>query len=212
MLDYSEYTTEATGYQGNGNGHHHNGYDKLTGNWLTYYKVATGFTRKVKPEDREDFLHDLFISFARVKSNYDIKGKELTTGGLVRIAQFAVANYWYKWFKQKRGTDCHDCNKAQKQKCKELDLYSQCPKAIKVNSLDRIIEDGNGDSTPFYEFIADDSIDLVAKVDARLLLKGYPRKAVKIAYKRYAGYPLDDREQSYLGSFRSRHQKNLVLV
>ena len=76
MLDIGEYNTELDGYQGNGNG-----YDKLEGEWLTYYKVGKGFVRRVKPEDREDFLHDLFLVFARVKASYQAKGKELTTGG-----------------------------------------------------------------------------------------------------------------------------------
>ena len=62
MLDYAEYTIDSDGYQGNG----HNGYDKLDGDWLTYYKVARSFIGKVKPEDKEDFLNDLFLKFARV--------------------------------------------------------------------------------------------------------------------------------------------------
>ena len=90
MLDYVDYTIDGDGYQCNG----HNGYDQLEGDWLTYYKVARGFVRKVKPEDREDFLHDLFLTFARVKASYQAKGKELTTGGLIRIAQYRVVDYW----------------------------------------------------------------------------------------------------------------------
>ena len=69
MLDYQEYTTELDHHQGNGNGNG-NGYSHLEGDWLTYYKVASRFTHKVKPEDKEDFLHDLFIAFERVKLSY----------------------------------------------------------------------------------------------------------------------------------------------
>ena len=92
MLDYAEYTIGGDGYQGNG--HHRNGYDRLQGDWLAYYKVGKNFTHKVKPEDRGDFLHDLFLTFAGVKAKYDAIGRELTTGGLVRIAQYGVADYW----------------------------------------------------------------------------------------------------------------------
>ena len=46
--------------------------------------------------------------------------------------------------------------------------------------------------------------------DARLTLKGYPAKAVKLLYKRYAGYPLDKREQNYLTHFRKKAQQRLV--
>ena len=99
----------------------------------------------------------------------------------------------------------------QRGKCREKDLYGECPRAVKLESLDRVIEDGNGDSTPLYELIADDkAIDLVAMLDARFTLKGYPTKAVKLLYKRYAGYPLDKGDQEYLSRFRRRTQKRLV--
>ena len=113
MLDYTEYTIDGDGYQGNG--HHRNGYDKLEGDWLTYYKVGKGFTGKVKPEDREDLLHDLFLAFARVKARYQGKGKELTTGGLVRIAQYELADYWRKWYHHNQNSDCGRCSKRQRQ-------------------------------------------------------------------------------------------------
>jgi hypothetical protein len=213
MLDYQEYTIEGDGYQGNGNGYHNNGYDQLDGDWLTYYKVAKGFTHRVRREDGEDFLHDLILAMARVKLSYDAKGKELTEGGLVRIACYEVAGYWRKWYKRKNGIDCGQCSKAQREKCKEWFLYgdSDCPKAIKTERLDELVEDGNGDSTPLHEFIADDNaVDVVAMLNARHILKGYPHKAVKLAYKRYAGYPLDKREQNYLTHFRRKAQKRLV--
>jgi len=213
MLDYADYTIGDNGYQGNGNGYHGNGYDKLDGDWLAYYKVGKNFTSKVKPEDREDFLHDLILAMARVKASYDAKGKELTTGGLVRIAQYEVADYWRRWFKRSNGIDCSRCSKGQREKCKEWFLYgdNDCPKAIKLERLDKLVEDGNGDSTPFYELIADDkAVDLVAMLNARHILKGYPHKAVKLAYKRYAGYPLDPKELNYLSRFRRRTQKSLI--
>ena len=83
-------TTFDKSSQGNGGGYHGNGYDQLDGDWATYYKVAQGFTHRVKREDREDFLHDLFLAFARVKASYDAKNKELTVGGLVRVAQHTI--------------------------------------------------------------------------------------------------------------------------
>jgi hypothetical protein len=213
MLDYNEYSTSGNGYQGNGNGYHNNGYDQLDGDWLTYYKVAQGFTHKVKREDTEDFLHDLFLTFARVKASYDVKGKELTEGGLVRIACYEVAGYWRKWYRQKNGIDCGSCSKAQREKCKEWFLYgdNDCPKAIRIERLDRLVEDGNGDSTPLHESIADDNaIDLVTMLNVRHILKGYPHKAVKLAYKRYAGYPLDKGELEYLSRFKRKTQKRLI--
>jgi len=209
MSDHQEYTIDSDGYQGNGNG-----YDQLQGDWALYYKVAKGFRHRVKPEDREDFLHDLFLAFARVKANYDAKGKELTTGGLIRIAQYELHDYWRKWYRYHQNTDCHHCGKVQRQKCKEDNLYdSNCPKAIQIESLDRLVEDGNGDSTPLYELIADDNaIDLVARLDARLILQSYPRRFVQLKYKEYAGYPLTNTERNYLYRQNKKTQKRLILA
>jgi len=199
MLDYVDYTIGDDGYQGNGNGYHgngHNGYDQLNGDWGLYYKVAKRFNYKVKREDSEDFLHDLFLAFANVKE--------------MRVAQYQLADYWRKHFKRINGIDCSRCSQEQREKCKDWYLYPDCPKAIKLESLDRLVEDGNGDSTPFYELIADDkAVDLVAMVNARHILKGYPHKAVKLAYKRYAGYRLEESEQRYLRRFQKRVQKTL---
>ncbi len=211
MLDYVDYTIGDSGYQGNGNGHDGNGYDKLVGDYAVFYKVAKGFTHRVKREDREDILHDLILAMARVKATYDAKGKELTEGGLVRIAQYGVADYWRKWYHRNQNHDCGRCSQRQRERCNEDNSYgSKCPKAIQLESLDTLVEDGDGDSTPLYELIADDSaVDVVAMLNARHILKGYPHKAVKLAYKRYAGYPLDVKERDYLSRFRKRLQKTL---
>jgi hypothetical protein len=210
VLDYAEYTTGGDGYQGNGRGHQSKGYDQLDGDWALYYEVARGFTHRVKPDDREDFLHDLFLAFARVKASYLSKGKELSTGGLVRIAEYELADYWHNRFKHLNGTDCRHCSKEQRARCKREDLYSQCPKVVRMESLDRMIEDGDGDKTELYQMIADqDAVDIIAIVEARQRLKGYPRRAVQLAYKRYAGYRLDSSELSYLSRFRKSVQQRL---
>jgi hypothetical protein len=211
VLDYVDYTIDSDGYQGNGNGYHHNGYDQLDGDWLIYYKVAKGFTHRVRPEDSEDFLHDLFLTFARVKASYDAKSKELTEGGLVRIACYEVVGYWRKWYKRKNGIDCGSCSKVQREKCKDWFLYPDCPKAVKMERLDKLVEDGNGDSTPLHELIADDkAIDLVARLDAKLILDRYPHRFVELAYKKYAGYQLSDSERQYLWRELRKAQKSLV--
>jgi len=49
--------------------------DQLDGDWALFYKVGKRFTGKVKPEDREDFLHDLILAMARVKARYTAKVK-----------------------------------------------------------------------------------------------------------------------------------------
>jgi len=180
MLDYVDYTIGDNGYQGNGNG-----YDQLDGDWALYYKVARGFVKRVKPDDREDFLHDLILAMAKVKAKYELVGKPLSEAGLIRVASYEVADYWCKWFKRANGVDCGRCSKAQKHKCHKEDLYRECPKAIKIESLDKVIEDGNGDKTELHEMIAgDNAVDLVARLDARLTLRGYPLGASEQRYFR----------------------------
>jgi hypothetical protein len=80
-----------------------------------------------------------------------------------------------------------------------------------MERLDKLVEDSNGDATPLHELIAnDEAVDVVARLNARLILKGYPHKAVKLLYKRYAGYTLDKRERAYLSHFTRRAKKTLV--
>jgi hypothetical protein len=106
----------------------------------------------------------------RVKASYTARGKELTTGGLVRIAQYKLADYWHDWFFRTNGVDCHRCSKAQRDKCLKLEKNAECPRAIKLESLDTEVEDGNGDSTPLHELIADDNaIDLVSRAHGQNL-------------------------------------------
>jgi hypothetical protein len=208
MPDYVDYTIDSDGYQGNGNGYH-----QLQGDWALFYKVAKGFTHRVKPEDRRDFLHDLLLAMAKVKVKYEVIGKPLTEAGLIRVACYEVADYWRKWFKRANGTDCGRCNKAQRRKCRSEDLYRECPKAIKIESLDKLIVDGEGNKIELYQMIADDNaIDIVARLDARLTLQGYPHKFVRIAYKKYAGYPLTSSERDYLYQHRKKAQKSLAII
>jgi len=49
----------------------------------------------------------------------------------------------------------------------------------------------------------------VAMLDAKFTIQGYPHKLVRIAYKKYAGYPLDPQEQNYLCRFRKRLRQRL---
>jgi len=208
MLDEQDYTTGDDGFQGNN--HHGNGYHQLDGDFALFYKVAKGFVHRVKRQDNEDFLHDLFEAFIKVKASYAVEGKDLTEGGLVRIAQYRVADYWRRLFRRINGVDCCRCSKAQRAKCKERDLYRECPKAITLESLDRVIEDGEGDSTPLHELIADDRADFVPRLEAKLILDGYPRHFVQLAYKKHAGYPLTSTEKRYYYKQRKKAQKTLV--
>jgi len=83
----------------------------------------------------------------KVKAKYDAIGKELTEAGLIRVACYEVAQYWRLKYRRINGTDCGRCSNEQRRKCKEKDLYRECPKAVKIESLDRLIVDGEGNQT-----------------------------------------------------------------
>ncbi|MFC1981448.1 hypothetical protein ACFLVN_04305 [Chloroflexota bacterium] len=148
---------------------------------------------------------------AKVRAKYDAKGKELTTGGLVRVACYEIADYWRKWFKRINGIDCSRCSQQQREKCEDWFMYPNCPKAVKQERLDKLIDDGNGDSTPLHELIADDNtVDVAARLEARLMPDSYPRRFVQLAYKHYAGYTLTESERSYYRREQKKAQKTLL--
>jgi hypothetical protein len=205
MLDHQDYTIEGDGYQDNGNGYGH-----LDGDWALFYKVARGFMHRVKPEDKEDFLHDLFLTMAKVKAKYEAIGKPLTESGLIRVACYGVAGYWRKQYRHINGHDCGRCSHEQRRKCKDKDLYSECPKAIKIERLEKLIEDGEGNQVELCQMIADDSaVDVVARLDARRILQSYPHRFVRIALK-YTGYPLTNAERQHYYSQVNKVRKRLV--
>jgi hypothetical protein len=204
MLDIGEYIT-GDYYQQDGNG-----YDQLEGDWALYYKVARYFIHKVRREDKYDFLHDLMLEMAKVKANYDAKGKPLTEAGLMRVASYELSDYWVKQRKLTTGLDCNHCSTKRRHKCRDENLYSKCPKLIQLVSLDGEIENGDGHKAKFIDFLADDNaIDIVDRLDARRYLQGYPKRINQIAYKRYSGYPLDRKEQKCLDKWLKTTQKPL---
>ena len=188
--------------------HNGNGYDQLEGEWLTSYEVASKFTRKVRAEDRSDLLHDIMLTFAEVKRNNG--HKPFTDAVMYRIASHLVANYWRAEYKVSNGLNCGSCSKAQRQRCKENDLYSDCPKAIKAESLSKPIVDGQGNITELGELIADDrAIDLDAWVSSNTWEIGYPKRLVAIAYKLNRGDNLSPTDSQYLWRYRKQSQKRI---
>jgi hypothetical protein len=185
-----------------------NGYDQLEGNWLLYYNVASRFSHKAKSQDREDLLHDIIITLADVASNN--RHKPFTEPAMYRVASVTVADYWRGQYKLTNGLDCGSCSKAQRKECKEHDLYSECPKAIKLEYLEKPITDSEGNLTELGELIADDkAIDLDQWLDAKAFKQGCPQRLIGIALKRQDGIPLDHIDREYLRRFRQREQKRL---
>jgi hypothetical protein len=148
------------------------------------------------------------LTFAEVARNNG--HKPFTVGMMYRIASYTVANYWRSYYKLANGLDCRWCSKAQRQKCKGGDLYSQCPRAIKLESLSKPITDAEGNITELGELIADDkAIDLAEWLDQKTFLLGCPQRLIAIAEKRLEGILLDKVDQKYLERYRQREQKRL---
>jgi len=188
---------------GNGNGYHH-----LDGEWLTYYKVASRFNHKAKAGDREDLLHDIILTLAKAERNNG--HKPFTEATMYRIASRAVADYWRAQYKLNSGLTCCNCSKAQRRKCKDDDLYTECPKAIKLESLNKPIIDSEGNLTELGELIADDkALDLDGWVSDSTWELGYPQRLVDIAYKLHRDEPLGNGDRSYLKRFRKQAQISL---
>ena len=193
--------------QANGNG---NGYDQLEGEWLTYYKVASRFAHKAKAEDTQDLLHDIILTLAVAERNNG--HKPFTEAVMYRIASRAQADYWFKHYKLTMGLDCGHCSQAQRRKCKEEWLYSDCPKAIKLESLNKPVIDNEGNTTELGDLIADDkAIDLDAWVSNSTWEIGYPKRLVAIAYRLKAGEALIGKDREYLRYWRQKEQKRLEL-
>jgi len=183
-------------------------YAGLDGEWLAYYNVASRFTDRVKVEDKEDILHTIITNLADVERNNG--HKPFTNTVMYRIASRTIADYWRTYYKVSNGLDCGSCSKAQRQKCKEDNLYTKCPKAIKLESLNKPIIDSEGHTTELGELIADDkAIDLAAWVDARTFLLSFPQRLLLIADKLNNGKALNDRDRQYISRFRRREQKKL---
>jgi len=189
-----------------------NGYDQLDGEWALYYKVTSYFTRHIRFDDREDWLHDTMLEMATVKAKYEVKGKTLTEAGLMRVASYQVTEYWERLRRLTTWLDCGNCSKEQRRKCRDQDLYSQCPKYHQLVSLNTEI-DGDGHKAELIEFLADDNaIDIVARLDARHILQGLPRRLVQIGYKVYSGIPLTDKEKHYFSYQRQKELKKTQKV
>ena len=200
MLDIGEYIIDEPHRQ------YGNGYDELEGDWLLYYKVGTKFCFKARYEDRGDLLHTIILNLAVAGRNNGHKPDNASW--MYRIASFTVAQYWRDYYQRINGIDCGHCSNQQRKRCKEQDLYSQCPKAIKLESLNQPIEDKDGHLTELGELIADDkAIDLDAWLDAKTWLKGCPKRLVEIASKKVNGKTLSDNEQRYLNRYQQKELK-----
>jgi len=179
------------------------------GEWAIYYEVASKYAHKAQAQDREDLLHTIILNLADMgKSD---RHKPDNPSWMYRIASFTMAQYWRDYYYRTHGVDCGRCSNPQRKKCKEDNLYSQCPKAIKIESLNKPILDEDGHLTELGELIADDkALDLPEWQNEKTFLIGYPQRLVDIAHKIRQTQALNGADRKYLCKWRKRQQKPLI--
>ena len=129
---------------------------------------------------------------------------------MYRIASFTIAQYWRDYYKRVNGIDCGHCSNPQRKKCKAENLYSECPRAIKIESLSKPIVGEDGQISELGELIADNNaLDLDAWLDDKLFRQGFPQRLIDIAEKKHDGIPLTAKEQECLHRYRQKYQKTL---
>ncbi len=202
MLDIGKYIIDEPYRQ------HGNGYDQLDGDYAVYYKVATKFSHKAKAQDREDLLHTIILNLAIAHRSNGHKPDN--PSWMYRIASFTVAQYWRDYYRANNGLDCGHCSNPQRKRCKRDNLYSECPKAVRIESLNKPIVGEDGQISELGELIADDkAIDLDAWLDDKTFLLGCPQRLIDIAEKIDEGIPLDNADTIYLCRFRQKELKRL---
>ena len=103
---------------------------------------------------------------------------------MCRIASFVIADYWRK-----------------------------ANRKPTILSLEREVDNGDGDSTELINTVADDrAIDVSAWIDARTWLLGCPHRLVQIAHKKLNGDKLTPTDSQYLWRFRKREQNTLLAM
>ena len=186
-------------------------YEKLEGEWLDWYKVAKRYELKVPSQDRADMRHTIILELAtaRAKTN-----EPIPLYRAYRIASYMVADYYRQQRKLNTGLDCKNCSKAQRKECKDKELYSQCPKLIKLEYLESERVDAQGNTVTIQDTLADDkAIDLDQWLDTASFLLGCPIRLIQLAHKRQLGIALTETEQRYYTRQRAkelkRYQKTL---
>jgi len=176
--------------------------------WQQYIEIADKFQHKARYDDREDLRQEIIVRLAEVDRNNGHKPDNLSWA--YRIASLTVYQYWRDYYYRTNGIDCGHCSNRQRKQCKAKNLYSKCPRAIEMESLNKPIVDNDGNLTELGDLLADNNaIDLDAWLDAKLWLYRAPPRLVKIAYQKVSGLPLADSDRHYLERVRKNGQKKL---
>ena len=183
-------------------------YNQLDGEWRDWLDIARRYEVRVKRQDRLDIRHTIMLTLATVRRKAT---EPIPLYRAYRIASYCIAHYYYSEASINRGLDCKHCATAKRQYCAKYNLYSECPKAREIISLDREWIDANGDIHSILDTLADDSaVDLDQWIDDKTWLAGCPQRLIDIAQKSVDGTPLNEKDRQYLSRYHRQEQKRLL--
>jgi DNA-directed RNA polymerase specialized sigma24 family protein len=145
-------------------------YDRLDEPWRDWARIAKSFTYQLDDQwDREDLLHDIIVRLAEVAGEYRQKGKPLTKGGCIRVAQYTRLRFYHQKKRWKR-------------------VFSV--------SLNSVVRDEDGNERELIETILDENgINLGAWLDFKNFYQSRPQKErraiqklIKEDWRRLSGY------------------------
>ncbi len=182
-------------------------YESLEGEYRDWYQVAKLYERKVPYQDRADIRHTIILELALARAKTT---DPIPLYRAYRIASYMVADYYRQQKKLNTGLDCRHCSKAQRLKCKQGDLYSQCPKLIKLEYLESERVDAEGNRVTIEDTLADDNaLDLDQWLDCNTWLLGCPMRLIEIAQKMLDRQKLTATDSQYLWRWRKVNKKPL---
>jgi hypothetical protein len=194
------------------------GYDQLPDPYLGYFTIAIRFAPKAMLDDREDLLQDIMLALTRVGELLRTRGHQFSEIAQIRTAEHVKDDYWFDHYSYYQGLDCRHCSKEDRAKCRYNWAHSEwaycdCPKVIRLESLNEPVTDSEGNVTEIGELIADDkALDLEEWLDAKRFLIGAPLRLKAIAIKRNRGQELTHAERQYLSKLRKRYQMSFSEV
>ena len=145
-------------------------YDRLDEPWRDWARIAKSFSLQLDNHmDREDLMHDIIVRLAEVAEEYRQKGKPLTKGGCIRVAQYTRLRFYHQKKRWKR-------------------VFSV--------SLNSVVRDEDGNKRELIETILDENgINLGAWLDFKNFYQSRPQKErraiqklIKEDWRRLSGY------------------------
>jgi DNA-directed RNA polymerase specialized sigma24 family protein len=140
-------------------------YSRLEQPWRGWARLARNFSYQVDGQDREDLMHDIIVRLAEVAEEYRQKGKPLTKGGCIRVAQYTRLRFYHqrkRWrrvftvslnstVKDDDGNETQFINTLVEQKGIDLDAwidamshYLSSPEKVK-QAIRKLLNNGDGD-------------------------------------------------------------------